>query len=57
VASGVEGVYVLDTGGPGLKTEGLARELGFAIALVSGGGYTFVLDRTTNSLRRFASDF
>jgi hypothetical protein len=57
VASGVEGVYVLDTGGAGLKTEGLARELGFAIALVSGGGYTFVLDRTTNSLRRFASDF
>jgi hypothetical protein len=56
VASGVEGVYVLDTG-DGLKVEGLARELGFAVALASEGGYTFVLDRTTNSLRRFASDF
>jgi len=57
VASGVEGVYVLDTGGSGLQVEGLARELGFAIALASEGGYTFVLDRTTNSLRRFVSDF
>lgn len=57
VASGVEGVYVLDTEDPGLATEGLARELGFAIALASEGGYTFVLDRTTNAVRRFASDF
>ena len=59
-ASGIEGVYVLDAGGPGgqqLVTEGLARELGFAVALASADGYTFVLDRTTDSVRRIPSDF
>jgi hypothetical protein len=38
-------------------TEGLARELGFVVALASADGYTYVLDRTTNSLRRIPSDF
>jgi len=56
-ASGIEGVYVLDAGGRQLVTEGLARELGFAVALASAEGYTFVLDRTTDSVRRIPSDF
>jgi hypothetical protein len=56
-ASGIEGVYVLDAGGQQLVTEGLARELGFAVALASADGYTFVLDRTTDSVRRIPSDF
>jgi hypothetical protein len=36
---------------------GLARGLGFASALVSRGGHTYILDRRTNSLRRIDSDF
>jgi hypothetical protein len=57
VASGVEGVYVLDVSGSQPVTEGLARELGFVIALASSDGYTYVLDRTTNAVRRIPSDF
>ena len=56
-AAGIEGVYVLDASSPRLETEGLARELGFAVALASADGYTFVLDRTTASIRRIPSDF
>lgn len=56
-AAGVEGVYVLGTEGDRLTTIGLARELGFAVALASRGGYTFVVDRATTSLRRIRSDF
>lgn len=56
-ASGVEGVYVLGTGGDRLTTLGLARDLGFAVALSSSGGYTYVVDRFTTSLRRINSDF
>jgi hypothetical protein len=57
VAAGVDGVYVLDANTNAFTTLGLARELGFAVALASYGGYTYVLDRTTDSLRRLASDF
>ena len=56
-ASGVEGVYVVSTAGDRLTTIGLARELGFATALESRDGFTFLIDRSTNSLRRFPSDF
>ena len=57
VAAGVEGVYVLDIGGASPVVLGLARDLGFATALAASGGHTFVLDRGTNALRRFRSDF
>jgi hypothetical protein len=57
VASGVEGLYVLDVSGAEPRTLGLARDLGFVIALASHDGYTFLLDRTTDSLRRIESDF
>ncbi len=56
-AAGPEGVYVLtfDAGHP--RAIGLARGLGFASALVSRGGHTYILDRRSNSLRRIDSDF
>jgi hypothetical protein len=57
VAAGVEGVYVLDVSGTAPVVLGLARDLGFATALAATGDHTFVLDRGTNSLRRFRSDF
>ena len=57
VAAGVEGVYVLSVADGRLTTLGLARELGFATALESRDGFTFLIDRATNSLRRFPSDF
>lgn len=57
VAAGVEGVYVLDVSGAAPAVLGLARDLGFATAIASTGGHTFVLDRGTNALRRFRSDF
>ena len=57
VAAGVEGVYVLSNADDHLTTLGLARELGFATALESRGPYTYMLDRTSRSLRRISSDF
>ena len=57
VAAGVEGVYVLDISGATPVVLGLARDLGFATALAASGDHTFVLDRGTNALRRFRSDF
>ena len=56
-ASGVDGLYVLGTAGDSLTTLGLARELGFASALQSHGGYTYLIDRSTNMLRRISSGF
>jgi hypothetical protein len=56
-ASGVEGVYVIDVGGTAPVVIGLARDLGFAAALSSASGYTYVLDRSSNALRRIESDF
>jgi len=35
----------------------VARGLGFATALASDRGYTYILDRRTNSLRRILSRF
>jgi hypothetical protein len=40
-----------------LRTLGLARSLGFATAIESLGGYTYILDRRTNSVRRIESMF
>ncbi len=57
VAAGVEGVYVLDVSGTEIATLGLARELGFATALASRDGFTYLLDRSVNALRRIHSDF
>ena len=57
VASGIEGVYVLDISAPHPSIIGLARELGFATALATNGTQTFVLDRGENVLRRFPSNF
>jgi hypothetical protein len=57
VAAGPEGVYVVDVGGTAPRTIGLARSLGFATALVSRGGHTYILDRRENVLRRIPSDF
>ena len=56
-ASGPEGVYVISLQSGAPRTLGLARGLGFAAALVSRGGHTYILDRRSNSLRRIDSDF
>jgi hypothetical protein len=55
VAAGPEGVYLVDLSGEMPRTIGLARSLGFAAAIVSGDGHTFILDRRTNALRRIIS--
>jgi len=56
VAAGPEGVYLAEFHGKNLATVGLARGLGFASAIVSRDGYTYLLDRRTNHLRRILSD-
>jgi len=57
VAAGPEGVYVIDIGVSPMRTIGLARSLGFATALASRRGYTYILDRRGVVLRRVLSDF
>lgn len=57
VAAGPEGVYVIALDTVPLRTIGLARGLGFASALASHDGYTYILDRRANALRRIYSDF
>ena len=57
VAAGPEGVYVCEFHDSRLITLGLARGLGFASAIVSRDGYTYLLDRRTDKLHRFGSDF
>ncbi|HKT08274.1 MAG TPA: hypothetical protein VJR24_10280 [Gemmatimonadaceae bacterium] len=57
VAAGPEGVYVVDLSTSPMRTLGLARELGFATALASRRGYTYILDRRGVVLRRVLSDF
>jgi hypothetical protein len=56
-AAGPEGVYVLTLTSGKPVALGLARDLGFASALESRGGYTYILDQRTNSLHRIDSDF
>ena len=55
VASGLDGVTVLDATGSALRVRGIARDAGFAVALASRAGYTYVLDRSRNAVRRFDS--
>jgi len=55
VAAGPEGVYLVDLSDEAPRTIGLARSLGFASAIASGNGHTFILDRRTNELRRIVS--
>ena len=55
VAAGPEGVYLVDLSGDAPRTIGLARSLGFASAIASNDGHTFILDRRTNALRRIVS--
>lgn len=57
VAAGPEGVFVIDLRAPAPRALGVARGLGFATALASDRGYTYILDRRTNSLRRILSHF
>ncbi len=57
VAAGPEGVYVVEFRHGSMITIGLARKLGFASAILSRGGYTYLLDRRTNELRRLESAF
>jgi len=57
VAAGPEGVYVIDLSTTPMRTLGLTRELGFATALASRRGYTYILDRRGVVLRRVLSDF
>jgi hypothetical protein len=57
VAAGPEGVYLVNLSGDVPKTIGLARSLGFASAIVSHDGHTFILDRRSNALRRIISTY
>lgn len=57
VAAGPEGVYLVNLVGDAPKTIGLARSLGFASAIASHDGHTFILDRRTNELRRIISTY
>ncbi len=57
VAAGPEGVYLVNLAGEAPKTIGLARSLGFASAIASHDGHTFILDRRSNALRRIISTY
>jgi hypothetical protein len=57
VAGGGEGLYVLDARAARGAVLGLARQLGFAVALGESGGYTYVLDRAAPAVHRVRSDF
>ena len=57
VAAGPEGVYLVNISGDIPKTIGLARSLGFASAIASHDGHTFILDRRANALRRIISTY
>jgi len=57
VAAGGEGLFVLDARAPRGTVLGLARQMGFAVALGERGDYTYVLDRTAPAVHRIRSDF
>ena len=57
VAAGADGLYVLDAKAPRGVSLGLARQVGFAVALGVQGDYTYVLDRTEPAVHRLRSDF
>lgn len=52
VASGADGLYVLDVSGTAPAVVGLSRELGFVTALVVDGRQAHLLDRAGDLLRR-----
>ena len=53
--AGPEGVFVIDATTVPARTVGLAFDLGFAAALLSRDGYTYILDRRTSSVRRITT--
>jgi hypothetical protein len=53
--AGPEGVFVIDATTVPPRTVGLAFDLGFAAALLSRDGYTYILDRRTSSVRRITT--
>ncbi len=57
VAGGGEGLFVLDARALRGTVLGLARQVGFAVALGEQGDYTYVLDRTAPAVHRIKSDF
>ena len=57
VAAGPDGLYVVRVDGSRLENVGLARDLGFAAAVISRGSWTYVYDRTTGSVHRMSSTF
>lgn len=57
VAGGGEGLYVLDARASRGVVLGLARQVGFAVALGERGDYTYVLDRAAPAVHRIRSDF
>ena len=57
VAAGPDGLYVIRLEGSTLVNAGLARDVGFAAAVISRGAWTYVYDRTTGSVHRMASAF
>ncbi|MDP1891925.1 MAG: hypothetical protein Q8K55_13610 [Gemmatimonadaceae bacterium] len=57
VAGGGEGLFVLDARAVRGTVLGLARQLGFAVALGEQGDYTYVLDRAAPAVHRIRSDF
>lgn len=57
IAAGPEGVFVIELRARAPRALGVARGLGFVTALASDRGYTYILDRRTNSLRRILSRF
>ncbi len=57
VAGGGEGLFVLDARAARGTVLGLARQMGFAVALGEQGDYTYVLDRAAPAVHRIRSDF
>ncbi|MHB1095033.1 MAG: hypothetical protein ACYC3F_02560 [Gemmatimonadaceae bacterium] len=57
VAGGGEGLFVLDARAARGTVLGLARQVGFAVALGEQGDYTYVLDRAAPAVHRIRSDF
>lgn len=57
VAGGGEGLYVLDARAARGVVLGLARQVGFAVALGEQGDYTYVLDRAAPAVHRIRSNF
>ena len=57
VAAGGDGLFVLDANAGGRLVIGLARNLGFAVAILTCGDFAYVLDREGRALRRIPTVF